>query len=142
MTALTLMSEATLVLDEHGGVVAANDLAQEMFGYGGEALAAQPVTELMPLAMPLAGAQEEGGPPRRIKLEGRPLVPVGGRADVEVVADALVTAVRECGEPRVTVSAGVAAIDEATQSADNLLVSADRAMYSVKRRGGDGFAFA
>ena len=71
MTALTLMSEATLVLDEHGGVVAANDLAQEMFGYGGEAMAGQPVTQLMPLAMPLADVQEEGGPPRRMKLEGR-----------------------------------------------------------------------
>jgi PAS domain S-box-containing protein len=71
MTALTLMSEATLVLDEHGGVVAANDLAQEMFGYGGEAIAGQPVTQLMPLAMPLADVQEEGGPPRRMKLAGR-----------------------------------------------------------------------
>ena len=53
MTALTLMSEATLVLDEHGAVVAANDLAQEMFGYGGEAMSGKPVRQLMPLAMPL-----------------------------------------------------------------------------------------
>ena len=49
---------------------------------------------------------------------------------------------RERGEPQVTVSAGVALIDEGTQSPDDLLVSADRAMYTVKRRGGDGFAFA
>ncbi len=71
----------------------------------------------------------------RCSAGGRPRRP-------QVVADALVAAVRERGEPRVTVSAGVAVIDEATQSADDLLVSADRAMYSVKRRGGDGFAFA
>jgi diguanylate cyclase (GGDEF)-like protein/PAS domain S-box-containing protein len=70
------------------------------------------------------------------------LVPAGGRGEAEVVADALVTAVRERGEPRVTVSAGIALIDEQTADADELIVSADRAMYSVKRRGGDGFAFA
>ena len=70
------------------------------------------------------------------------LLPAGGRADAEVVADALVAAVRERGAPRVTVSAGVAVIDAEAGSADDLLVSADRAMYSVKRRGGDGFAFA
>jgi GGDEF domain-containing protein len=86
MSALTLMSEATLVLDEHGAVLAANDLALEMFGYGGAAMSGQP--------------------------------------------------------PRVTVSAGVAVMDESSGSADERLVSADRAMYSVKRRGGDGFAFA
>ncbi len=45
-------------------------------------------------------------------------------------------------EPKVTVSAGVALIDAETGSADDLLVSADRAMYTVKRRGGDGYAFA
>ena len=69
-------------------------------------------------------------------------MPAGDRADVEVVADALVAAVRERGEPRVTVSAGVALIEARATSADDLIVSADRAMYSVKRRGGDGFAFA
>ena len=70
------------------------------------------------------------------------LLPAGGRADAEVVADALVAAVRERAAPRVTVSAGVAVIDAEAGSADDILVSADRAMYSVKRRGGDGFAFA
>jgi diguanylate cyclase (GGDEF)-like protein/PAS domain S-box-containing protein len=70
------------------------------------------------------------------------LLPVGGRSDAEVVADALVTAVRERDEPKVTVSAGVALIDAETGSADDLLVSADRAMYTVKRGGGDGYAFA
>lgn len=70
------------------------------------------------------------------------LLPAGGRADAEVVTDALVTAVRERGEPRVTISAGVAVIDAESGTADELLVSADRAMYAVKRRGGDGFAFA
>ena len=70
-SALSLMSEATLVLDEHGAVVAANDLAQEMFGYGEAAMSGKPVATLMPLAMPLGEVQEEGGPPRRMKLEGR-----------------------------------------------------------------------
>ena len=65
------MSEATLVLDEHGAVVAANDLAQEMFGYGEAAMSGKPVATLMPLAMPLGQVQDEGGPPRRMKLEGR-----------------------------------------------------------------------
>ena len=50
------------------------------------------------------------------------------------------TAVRERDERRR--SAGVALIDAETGSADDLLVSADRAMYTVKRRGGDGYAFA
>ena len=49
---------------------------------------------------------------------------------------------RERGEPRVTISAGVTVIDAESGTADELLVSADRAMYAVKRRGGDGFAFA
>jgi diguanylate cyclase (GGDEF)-like protein len=70
------------------------------------------------------------------------LLPAGGRADAEVVTEALVTAVRERGEPRVTISAGVAVIGAESGTADELLVSADRAMYAVKRRGGDGFAFA
>jgi diguanylate cyclase (GGDEF)-like protein/PAS domain S-box-containing protein len=71
VSALSLMSEATLVLDEHGGVLAANDLAQEMFGYGGAAMSGKPVVQLLPLAMPLGQVQDEGGPPRRMKLEGR-----------------------------------------------------------------------
>jgi diguanylate cyclase (GGDEF)-like protein/PAS domain S-box-containing protein len=70
------------------------------------------------------------------------LLPAGGRADAEVVADALVAAIRERGEPRVTVSIGVAVIGDDTQDADALLVSADRAMYAAKRRGGDGYALA
>jgi diguanylate cyclase (GGDEF)-like protein len=70
------------------------------------------------------------------------LLPAGGRADAEVVADALVAAIRERGEPRVTVSIGVAVIGDDTQHADALLVSADRAMYAAKRRGGDGYALA
>ena len=71
LSALSLMSEATLVLDEHGAVLAANDLALEMFGYGGPAMRGQPVTRLLPLAMPLGDVQQDGGPPRRMKLEGR-----------------------------------------------------------------------
>jgi PAS domain S-box-containing protein len=71
LSALTLMSEATLVLDEHGAVLAANDLALEMFGYGEAAMPGQPVTRLLPLAMPLGHVQDDGGPPRRMKLEGR-----------------------------------------------------------------------
>jgi GGDEF domain-containing protein len=70
------------------------------------------------------------------------LLPAGGRADAEVVADALVAAIRERGEPRVTVPIGVAVIGDDTQHADALLVSADRAMYAAKRRGGDGYALA
>ncbi len=71
VSALSLMSEATLVLDEHGAVLAANDLAQEMFGYGEAAMSGKAVAKLLPLAMPLGHVQEEGGPPRRMKLEGR-----------------------------------------------------------------------
>jgi diguanylate cyclase (GGDEF)-like protein/PAS domain S-box-containing protein len=71
LSALTLMSEATLVLDEHGSVLAANELALEMFGYGPAAMTGQPLSRLLPLAMPLGHVQEEGGPPRRMKLEGR-----------------------------------------------------------------------
>jgi PAS domain S-box-containing protein len=71
LSALALMSEATLVLNEHGAVLAANDLALEMFGYGKAAMTGQSVSQLLPLAMPLGTLQEEGGPPRRMKLEGR-----------------------------------------------------------------------
>jgi diguanylate cyclase (GGDEF)-like protein/PAS domain S-box-containing protein len=70
------------------------------------------------------------------------LLPAVRRADAEVVAGALVAAVRERAAPHVTVSAGIAVVDAETASADDLLVSADRAMYTVKRRGGDGYAFA
>jgi PAS domain S-box-containing protein len=183
LSALSLMSEATLVLDESGAVLAANELALEMFGYSAAEPEGRPVTQLLPLGHVL----NESGPPRRLKLEGKGangvpfpaeasmrwvdadkqtqvlcaahelrygalvrlggdeyavLLPAAGRADAEVVAGALVAAVRERAAPQVTVSAGIAVVDAETASADDLLVSADRAMYTVKRRGGDGYAFA
>jgi PAS domain S-box-containing protein len=54
------MSEATLVLDEQGAVLAANDLALEMFGYDDSAMTGQPLSRLLPLAMPRRAGRRGG----------------------------------------------------------------------------------
>jgi diguanylate cyclase (GGDEF)-like protein/PAS domain S-box-containing protein len=71
------------------------------------------------------------------------LLPRGGEADAVEVAEALVDVIRSAGgteRARVTVSVGVAGFDDATVTADEVLVRADRAMYEAKAAGRDGLA--
>ena len=68
-SALALMSDATLVLDERGTVLAANDLALEMFGHAKDELVGRPVQPLLPLEDAHPRAAEPV--PRRLKLQGR-----------------------------------------------------------------------
>ncbi len=76
------------------------------------------------------------------------LLPEGGRDAAENVASAIVQAVRDDvteldgGRPRtITVSIGIAAIDNAEVSAHELLAEADLAMYDAKEAGRDRYAF-
>jgi diguanylate cyclase (GGDEF)-like protein/PAS domain S-box-containing protein len=71
------------------------------------------------------------------------LLPRGGAADASTVASKLLTAIRgaqilggRTGR-EVTASIGVAVIDTAAMTADELLVNADLAMYDAKEEGGD-----
>src|SRR5439155_911798 len=68
-----------------------------------------------------------------------------GSATARAVAGRLVEAVRaigvESGNVRTTASVGIAIVDgRAGQTSEEVLVAADRAMYSAKREGGDRFA--
>jgi len=70
-----------------------------------------------------------------------------GSATARAVAGRLVEAVRaigvESGNVRTTASVGIAIVDgRAGQTSEEVLVAADRAMYSAKREGGDRFAMA
>ncbi|HWI73075.1 MAG TPA: diguanylate cyclase, partial [Baekduia sp.] len=71
------------------------------------------------------------------------LLPVEQAPQAAVVAGALVAVVRERGASvGVTASAGVAVLDDAIVTGDELLVRADRAMYAAKGAGRDGVATA
>jgi diguanylate cyclase (GGDEF)-like protein/PAS domain S-box-containing protein len=71
------------------------------------------------------------------------LVPENDPADVQKIADALIEAVREHTMPvdgraiQVTTSIGAALFDEASQTGEELLADADRAMYQAKDAGRD-----
>ena len=71
------------------------------------------------------------------------LLPVGGAAEAEALAGALVEAVRSEGigpdTPAMSVSVGAAVISGVGQDADQVIVEADNAMYEAKRRGRDGY---
>jgi diguanylate cyclase (GGDEF)-like protein len=67
------------------------------------------------------------------------LLPVERADQAEVVARALGAVVRECGtEVGVTASVGLAVVDDAVVTGDELLMRADRAMYAAKAAGRDG----
>jgi diguanylate cyclase (GGDEF)-like protein/PAS domain S-box-containing protein len=69
------------------------------------------------------------------------LLPVESAGQAAVVAAALAAVVRERGaQVGVTASIGVAAVDPAVTTGDELLVRADRAMYAAKAAGRDGVA--
>nr|WP_246345198.1 EAL domain-containing protein [Conexibacter arvalis] len=76
------------------------------------------------------------------------LLPKADRREAEIVARRLVEAVRaqaeaaETGREGVTISVGVAVLDERAElSAEATVVDADLAMYDAKDAGGDGWAF-
>src|SRR3954471_1338075 len=76
------------------------------------------------------------------------LLPKGGAADARKVAEDLLAAVREHTVPssgsarRTTASIGIALFDREAQACGNdVLVSADLAMYDAKEAGRDGIAF-
>ena len=100
-SALALMSDATLLLAEEGTVLAANDLALEMFGHPAEAILGRPVQPLLPLGDAFASAAEPVS--RRLKLQGRRAngVPFPVEASVRVVEVGeerrVLCAVRELG---------------------------------------------
>jgi diguanylate cyclase (GGDEF)-like protein/PAS domain S-box-containing protein len=64
---LAVMPDATLELDADGRIVAANDLALEMFGYAADELDGQPGAHLLPIDELFAHA----GAARCVKLVGR-----------------------------------------------------------------------
>jgi diguanylate cyclase (GGDEF)-like protein len=68
------------------------------------------------------------------------LLPRASRDEANLVAEALVTGVRD--ELGVTISLGIAMVgDGGCRSGDQLLIAADRAMYEAKAAGRDGHAF-
>ncbi|MGD9752482.1 MAG: putative bifunctional diguanylate cyclase/phosphodiesterase [Acidimicrobiia bacterium] len=77
------------------------------------------------------------------------LLPTGGAMEAKVVAETLIDAIRETtvqlrggSRRRVTTSVGVALFDGSTQSADDMLVSADLAMYDAKEEGRNRWALS
>jgi diguanylate cyclase (GGDEF)-like protein/PAS domain S-box-containing protein len=68
------------------------------------------------------------------------ILPRATRGEASLVAEALVTGVRD--ELGVTISLGVAMVgDGGSRSSDQLTIAADRAMYEAKAAGRDGLAF-
>jgi len=77
------------------------------------------------------------------------LLPTGGPMEARVVAQTLIDAVGETmvqlrggSRRKVTTSVGIALFDGATTSADDMLVSADLAMYDAKEDGRNRWALA
>jgi diguanylate cyclase (GGDEF)-like protein/PAS domain S-box-containing protein len=77
------------------------------------------------------------------------LLPTGGAMEARVVAETLIDAVRETNvqlrggsRRKVTTSVGVALFDGSSASADDMLVSADLAMYDAKEDGRNRWAMS
>lgn len=69
------------------------------------------------------------------------LIPSGGHAEAELVAEAVVVTVRQnAAADQVTASAGVALFESPTLTRDEMLANADAAMYEAKRAGRDRYA--